>query len=166
MAVIHSPLSDSDSEACATALQATLVDVLAVRELAQQAGWTVVGTNAQDLRRSFYELRESLGRTADVVAHRSAALGVAPDGRPATVAAQSEIGPPWDGWLEVAESVSRVIDGLSMCIVNARSRIPVLTAGDPVSAQVMVTALASLEEWNWQWQSAGANWISRGRHGS
>lgn len=166
MTVIHSPLGNSERDKVGVLLQATLLDVLALADVVRQSSWTMVGAQSTDSRVLLEDTYDRLSSAADVLARRLAASGVAPDGRSKVVADHVEIGAPQAGWLEVSEAVANVIEGISVCVVNARERYEELSSLDPVSGHVLLGIIGGLESESWEWQSAGVNWISRGKHGS
>jgi starvation-inducible DNA-binding protein len=166
MSVIHSPLGNSQRDQVGTLLQATLVDLLGLADGLRQSSWVMVGAQSAPSRSLLRESRERLSASAEVLALRLAAIGVAPDGRTQTVADRTEFGAPEPGWLEVSDAVAGVIEGISFCVVHARERLDELSTVDAVSAHVLLGVIAGLESESWEWQSAGVNWISRGKHGS
>ncbi len=166
MAVIHSPLGNPERDQVGALLQATLLDLVALADGVRQSAWTMVGAQSADSRVLLKATFQRLSEAAEVLARRMAASGIAPDGRAQVVADHADIGAPEAGWLEVSEAVANVIEGISVCVVHARERYDELSSLDPVSAHVLLGIIAGLESESWEWQSAGVNWISRGKHGS
>jgi starvation-inducible DNA-binding protein len=88
MIQIHSSLEEAARTETGELLQETLVDLVDLSVLGKQAHWTVVGPRFRTLHLQLDEIVDASRQHADVVAERASALGVAPDARAATVAAQ------------------------------------------------------------------------------
>src|ERR671930_2447117 len=81
-------------------LQATLVELVDLSLLGKQLHWSVVGVVFKPLHEHLDELVDSWRELADTVAERAVALGFAPDGQAAAVAAGSNIPAVERGMLE------------------------------------------------------------------
>ncbi|MFD4251978.1 Dps family protein, partial [Amycolatopsis thermoflava] len=84
-------LDEVATKTVATALQRTLTDLIDLGLLAKQAHWNVTGPHFRAVHLHLDELAATTREHADSVAERLAALGVSPDGRASTVAAESTL---------------------------------------------------------------------------
>jgi hypothetical protein len=89
MAHIASVLEPQARDLTATALQQTLTDLIDLGLVAKHTDWTVTGARFRTLHQQLDEVVDTARVHADTIAERAAALGVAPDGRVTTVAADS-----------------------------------------------------------------------------
>src|SRR3954451_10620583 len=87
----HATLRHEERDALGTALQSVLVDLLDLAAAGKQLHWNVVGPGFRALHLQLDELVEALTGLTDRVAERARAIGWAPDGRSATVAAGSSL---------------------------------------------------------------------------
>ena len=101
MYVVKSPLSDENLKTVSEALQGALVDLVDLALVAKQIHWNVVGPRFRSVHLQLDEVVTVARTHSDTVAERSAALGVSPDGRAATVAVGSGIGVTPEGWVDV-----------------------------------------------------------------
>ena len=97
----HPTLRHVDREAIGTELQAILAVLTDLALTGKHAHWNVQGPNFRSLHLQLDELVDAWRDAADEVAERAVALGHAPDGRIATMAAQTplpalEAGPQHD----------------------------------------------------------------------
>ncbi|MGV9452301.1 Dps family protein [Streptomyces sp. NPDC003635] len=153
MYVVKSPLSDADLKTVSEALQGALVDLVDLALVAKQIHWNVVGPRFRTVHLQLDEV-VALARThADTVAERSSALGVPPDGRAATVAAQSGIGAVPDGWVKDGDAVGTLVAALGAVITRMRQRIAVTGDPDPVTQDLLIGLTGDLEKHHWMFQA-------------
>lgn len=153
MYVVKSPLSDTDLKTVSEALQGALVDLVDLALVAKQIHWNVVGPRFRTVHLQLDEV-VTLARThADTVAERSSALGVSPDGRAATVAAQSGIGAVPDGWVKDGDAVGTLVAALGAVITRMRQRIDVTGDPDPVTQDLLIGLTGDLEKHHWMFQA-------------
>ena len=144
---------DSASEVGAD-LQQVLVDLLDLGLLAKQVHWNVVGPRFRALHLQLDEITLAVRLQADAVAERAVTVGVAPDGRAATVSAGSRLlaGVP-DGM-----PAGAIQDGVAIELVNAmltraidglRTAIATTAACDPVTEDLLIGVSAELEKQRW-----------------
>src|SRR5437588_12210403 len=81
-------------------LQATLVELIDLSLIGKQLHWNIFGRPFKPLHEHLDELVESWRDLSDTVAERAVALGFAPDGRAAAVAAGAGIDPVDSGSLD------------------------------------------------------------------
>lgn len=153
MYVVKSPLSDENLKTVSEALQGALVDLVDLALVAKQIHWNVVGQRFRSVHLQLDEV-VALARThSDTVAERSAALGVSPDGRAATVAVGSGIGVTPEGWVDDTAAVGAMVDALGAVIERMRERVGATAEPDPVSQDLLISATADLEKQHWMFQA-------------
>ena len=156
MYVVKSPLSDVDLKTVADALQGALVDLVDLSLVAKQVHWNVVGPRFRSVHLQLDEVVDTARLHSDTVAERASTLGVPPDGRAATVAAQSAIGAVPEGWIKDGDAVRTLVDALGAVIGRMRERIEVTADPDPVSQDVLIGLTADLEKHAWMFQAESA----------
>lgn len=156
MSVVKSSLPEADLKQVGEALQGALVDLLDLSLVAKQVHWNIVGPRFRSVHLQLDEVVTTARSHSDTVAERAAAIGVTPDGRAATVAAQSAIGTVPDGWIKDADAVQTLVDGLNAVIVRMRERIRVTDKPDPVTQDILIGLTADLEKHHWMFQAESA----------
>jgi starvation-inducible DNA-binding protein len=139
-------------------LQATLVELIDLSLLGKQLHWTVVGPLFRPLHLQLDELIDSWRALADTVAERAVAIGVAPDGQCATVAADTPLRRVERGELEDRVVLRELTSQLAGVAERARERMDRLGELDAASQDVVIEVVRALEEQLWmiRAQSAGA----------
>ena len=130
-------------------LQATLVELVDLSLLGKQLQWNIYGRPFKPLHEHLDELVDSWRDLSDTVAERAVALGVAPDGRAATVAAGSGIEPVDSGSLDTDSATHQLVERLADVTERIRSRMDRLGEIDLVSQDVLIEALRELEKQQW-----------------
>ncbi|WP_405882906.1 DNA starvation/stationary phase protection protein [Streptomyces sp. NBC_01136] len=153
MYVVKSPLSDADLKTVSGALQGALVDLLDLSLVAKQVHWNVVGPRFRSIHLQLDEVVDTARLHSDTVAERASTLGVSPDGRAATVATSSGIGPTPEGWVKDTDAVETLVDGLSAVIARMRERVEATGEADPVSQDIFIQITADLEKHHWMFQA-------------
>lgn len=156
MYVVKSPLSDSDLKTVAEALQAALVDLVDLALIAKQVHWNVVGPRFRTVHLQLDEVVDTARAHSDTVAERASALGVSPDGRAATVAAGSGIGPVAGSWVKDSDAVAALVDALAGVITRMREWVTATAEADPVSQDIFIGITADLEKHHWMFQAENA----------
>lgn len=156
MSVVKSPLSESDLKAVGDALRGALVDLVDLGLVAKQVHWNVVGPRFRSVHLQLDEVVDTARLHSDTVAERCSAIGVPPDGRSATVSAQSAIGTVPEGWIKDGDAVRVLVDALGAVIVRMRERIDVTGDPDPVSQDILIGLTADLEKHAWMFQAETA----------
>lgn len=156
MSVVKSSLPEADLKLVGEALQGALVDLLDLSLVAKQVHWNIVGPRFRSVHLQLDEVVTTARNHSDTVAERAAAIGVTPDGRAATVAAQSAIGTVPDGWIKDTDAVRTLVDGLSAVIVRMRERISVTDKPDPITQDILIGLTADLEKHAWMFQAESA----------
>ncbi|MET9106119.1 Dps family protein [Streptomyces zhihengii] len=156
MSVVKSPLSDADLKTVGDALRGALVDLVDLSLVAKQVHWNVVGPRFRSVHLQLDEVVDTARQHSDTVAERASAIGVNPDGRAATVAAQSAIGSVPEGWIKDTEAVQCLVDALGAVIARMRERIEATEKPDPVSQDILIGLTADLEKHAWMFQAETA----------
>ena len=143
------PLPASGSDVSSSVpLQACLVGLLDLALQGKQAHWNVVGPRFRPVHLELDEIVASAHDGVDAVAERLAALGVAPDGRAATVAATSPLEPFPAGPVPDREATSLVGGRLEVVTALLRRSIDE-TAADPISQGILIVIGEALEKHAW-----------------
>ncbi|MGW1026731.1 Dps family protein [Streptomyces sp. NPDC002577] len=153
MAVVKSTLPDTALKITGEALQDTLVDLLGLSLVAKQAHWNIVGPRFRSIHLQLDEVVDAARSYADAVAERAAALGVAPDGRPKTVASASGLPAAKEGWLQDTEVVQLLVDALGSAIGRLREHIAATEQADLVTQDLLIGITATLEKQHWMFQA-------------
>lgn len=153
MTVVRSTLSEEALGVTGNALQETLVDLLGLSLVGKQAHWNIVGPRFRSIHLQLDEVVETARAHSDTVAERAAALGVAPDGRPETVAATFALPGAKSGWLRDTEVVELTASALEVAIGRLRERIKVTEEADPVTQDLLISITADLEKQRWMFEA-------------
>ncbi|MEU9331957.1 DNA starvation/stationary phase protection protein [Streptomyces sp. NPDC048290] len=154
MYVVKSPLPEADLKVVAEALQSALVDLVDLSLIAKQVHWNIVGPRFRSVHLQLDDVVASARVHSDTVAERASALGVSPDGRAGTVAADSGIGAVPNGWVKDSDAVRVLTDALGAAITRMRERVAATEKPDPVSQDVFIGITADLEKHHWMFQAA------------
>ncbi|NUT98326.1 MAG: DNA starvation/stationary phase protection protein [Saccharothrix sp.] len=153
---ITSTLSEADQRSVGAVLQATLVDLIDLSLVAKQAHWNVVGKNFRSVHLQLDELVTTARTYTDEVAERAAALGISPNGKAKTVAAESGVPEFPDNWLKEEQVVSAVVGALAKLVQRLRARIDETDKSDLVTQDLLIEITKQLEQAHWMWQAQQA----------
>ncbi|MDW8810379.1 DNA starvation/stationary phase protection protein [Streptomyces scabiei] len=156
MTMVRSTLPEPARRIAGDALQESLVDLLGLSLIGKQAHWNVVGPRFRSIHLQLDEVVSTARTFADQVAERAAALGVAPDGRPETVAARFALQGPKDGWLRDTEVVKLLVEALETAIGRLRERIEAVEEADKVTQDLLIAVTYELEKQRWMFEAE--NW--------
>ncbi|WP_159775359.1 Dps family protein [Streptomyces sp. HM190] len=156
MTMVRSTLPESALRVTGDALQETLVDLLGLSLIGKQAHWNIVGPRFRSIHLQLDEVVSTARSYADQVAERAAALGVAPDGRPETVAARFALPGTKEGWLRDNDVVRLMVEALTTAIGRLRERIEATEEADKVSQDLLISLTAELEKQRWMFEAE--NW--------
>jgi starvation-inducible DNA-binding protein len=137
------------SEKVAGHLQALQVDLIDLHLQGKQAHWNVVGKNFRDLHLQLDEVVTDARVFSDQVAERMRAVYVTPDGRAATVAAQTSLAAFPAHEVDTAETVDLITAALYAVAGTARRVHDDVDAEDPTSADILHTILERVEQLAW-----------------
>ncbi|MFC3995429.1 Dps family protein [Nocardiopsis sediminis] len=153
MAKIHGPLSDAARKTTGDALQGAVVDLIDLTLVAKQAHWNVVGRTFRSVHLQLDEVVEVARDHTDTLAERAVAIGVNPDGRSATVAADTRISQPDAGYVQDDKAIALITDALSTVVKRFRKRIDATADPDPVTQDRLISAAEDLEQQHWMFEA-------------
>lgn len=130
-------------------LQGLLVELVDLGLLGKQLHWNVVGPLFRSLHLQLDELIDSWRELADAVAERAVAIGIAPDGQSATVAADSPLRGVERGELEDRVVILELTGRLAEVAERARERMDRLGELDAASQDVVTEVVRALEQQLW-----------------
>jgi starvation-inducible DNA-binding protein len=130
-------------------LQATLVELVDLSLIGKQLHWNIYGRPFKPLHEHLDELVDSWRELSDTVAERAVALGVAPDGLAATIAAGSEIDAVDAGSVDTDTATRELVTRLAEVTERIRSRMDRLGEIDVASQDVLVEVIRELEKQQW-----------------
>lgn len=130
-------------------LQAMLVELIDLSLLGKQLHWTVVGPLFRPLHLHLDEMIDAWRELADTVAERAVAIGFAPDGQAATIAARSPLRGVERGEIEDRVVVRELTGRLAEGAERARERMDRLGELDLASQDVVIEVVRVLEEQLW-----------------
>lgn len=135
-------------------LQRLLTDTIDLSLQAKQAHWNVRGPDFRSIHLQLDDLVKT-GRTySDRFAERCLALGVAADGRVASIAAGTSLEAFPEGRIGGKRVVEYVAERLRTVSEVARSRLERLEQVDPVSQSLVCEFLEQLEKQLWMFESS------------
>jgi starvation-inducible DNA-binding protein len=129
-------------------LQATLVELIDLALLGKQLHWNIVGRPFKPLHEHLDELVDSWRELSDTTAERAVALGIAPDGRSATVA-NSGVEPVDAGVLDTDAATRALVTRLADVSERIRARMDRFGELDLASQDVLVEVVRELEKQQW-----------------
>ncbi len=148
-----SPLGEADQAATGAALNRVLADLIDLSLVGKQAHWTLVGRGFRSLHLQLDEVVDAVRIHADDVAERAVTIGVTPDGRAATVAAQSALPEHPTGWAQDTDVVDYFVAALGTTIGRLREAIAETGEHDVISQDLLIGITAALEKHLWMFQA-------------
>lgn len=139
--------------AAAKILQSLLIDLTDLGLQGKQAHWNLRGPMFRDLHLLLDELVEVARDAADTLAERCLALGVAADGRAASISRDSRLDAFPEGRLEDAVVVDLMVDRLHTVSEAGRSRLGQLGELDAVSQDLVLEVLEDIEKHLWMFEA-------------
>jgi starvation-inducible DNA-binding protein len=130
-------------------LQRLLVELIDLSLLGKQLHWNVVGPLFRPLHLQLDELIDSWRALADTVAERAVAIGIAPDGQSATVAADTPVRGVERGEILDVVVVRELTNRLAGVAERAREQMDGLGELDAASQDVVIEVVRALEEQLW-----------------
>ncbi len=130
-------------------LQDTLVELVDLALTGKQLHWSVTGPFFRSIHLQLDELVESWRELGDTVAERTVAIGFMPDGRAHTVARDTTLQPVDAGLIEDHVVITLLTQRLAGTAERVRGRMDRLGELDPVSEDVLVEVVRTLEEQLW-----------------
>ncbi len=134
-------------------LQKNLVQLIDLALLLKQAHWNVVGPNFRNVHLQLDEIIDTVRDASDSVAERISTLGIAPDGRSASVAEHSELTAYPRDFVKAGETVSLVADAIKSTVDLLRSAIERSGDLDPVTQDLFIGISGPMEKHLWMMQA-------------
>ncbi len=153
MAEIKSPLTDVNRNETGQHLQSCVVDLIDLSLVAKQLHWNVIGPRFRDVHLQLDLVVDMARLHTDALAERCTTIGVNPDGRARTVAADSAIDVPAAGFdkdAEVVERMSGILQGVSN---RFQEHVEKVADTDPVTQDLIIAATEAIQEQSWMWQA-------------
>jgi starvation-inducible DNA-binding protein len=145
----HPTLRHAARELIGIELQKVLVTLIDLALIGKHAHWNVVGPHFRSLHLQLDEMIDTWREAADTVGERAVALGHAPDGRTATVAART----PLTSLAEGLQPDSALVTSLTTILADAvgvvRERTDRIDDLDPVTGDLLRGIIATLEQQLW-----------------
>lgn len=146
-------LEGETNEQVTLILQKNLTNLIDLALLMKQAHWNVVGQNFRSVHLQLDEIIATVRDASDEVAERISALGVAPDGRSATVAQESDLSAYPREFVKVGETIRLVADATKTTIESLRNAIEKTGDLDPISEDLLIAISGPLEKHLWMLQA-------------
>lgn len=153
MNAVKSPLSDAARKVTGEALQGSLIDLIDLSLQAKQAHWNLIGHRFRSLHLQLDEVVAMARTHADTVAERAVAVGMNPDGRSATVAADTTSPQLGAGYISDENTVAGFIDIFASVTRRFRERLGSVAEADPVTENLLEEVLHDLEKMYWMFQA-------------
>jgi starvation-inducible DNA-binding protein len=146
---VHPTIRHEERQALGAELQGMLVDLVDLSLLGKQLHWNVTGPHFRSLHLHLDVLVDEWRELSDQVAERAVALGVAPDGRVATLASTTEIEAPEYGPLADHAVIAYLTDRLVEVVTRARTRCEHVAEYDAITEDLLIEVVDKLEEQLW-----------------
>jgi starvation-inducible DNA-binding protein len=150
---ITSTLPDGARDSAGEVLRDTLVDLIGLALVGKQTHWNVIGRQFHDVHLHLDELVDTARGLSDGVAERCAAIGLSPDGRPASVAQTTGVPECPAGWVNDHDAIGRIFHAVDTVVRRLRPRIETAGKADPLTEDLLICAARALEESRWMWQA-------------
>jgi starvation-inducible DNA-binding protein len=137
------------SQELADALQQVHVDLIELHVQGKQAHWNLVGRNFRDLHLQLDEIVEAARGFSDDVAERMRAIYITPDGRSATVAAQTTLPQFPEGEVDTSDVVDLITQRMYAVTGTLRDVHDTVDEADPTTADILHGVLERLEQLAW-----------------
>jgi starvation-inducible DNA-binding protein len=152
MTVVKSPLSNDALKITGEALQDALIDLIDLTLVAKQVHWNLTGSHFRSVHLQLDEVVTMARNHTDVVAERAAAIGVSPDGRAKTVAAESTLPGLKNGWIKDTDGIRSMTTLLRTVVARTRQRIDDTAEADPVTQDIFLDIARDLEKQAWMFE--------------
>ncbi|QEG43087.1 DNA starvation/stationary phase protection protein Dps [Roseimaritima ulvae] len=146
-------LNADNNEQVTLILQKNLTNLIDLALLMKQAHWNVVGKNFRSIHLQLDEIIATVRDASDEVAERMSTLGVAPDGRSATVAQESDLKQYPREFVKVDETIRLVADATKTTIDSLRNAIEKTGDVDPITEDLLIAISGPLEKHLWMLQA-------------
>lgn len=156
MAQIKSPLKEQAVQGIAVELQSSLVEMIDLSLLGKQAHWNIFGPRFLAIHEQLDTFVDSFRLMSDELAERCVTLGVSPDGLAKTVASHSKLDPLPPGRIPDDQVIELMCDRMGTVIQRQRERLEKIERQDPVTHDLFIKNLETLEKYHWMLRSQKA----------
>ena len=144
----HIPLA-AEQQAVAIELQSALVDLLDLALIGKHLHWNAEGRHFRPLHHELDEQVAAWRRLSDDVAERAVTIGASADGQAETIAGATQLEPLPTGHLTDQQVLKAIGDRVRAVALRTRQRIDRVAVTDPVTCDLFVQVLATLEKQLW-----------------
>ena len=123
--------------------------MIALELVGKQAHWNIVGPNFRDLHLGLDELVDLARTGSDDVAERMRAINAVPDGRPATVAAQSVVPVAPEGEILTSDASAYVVTAIEAVVATIREVLDDVDGEDSTTGGILEGYVEKLEQQAW-----------------
>jgi starvation-inducible DNA-binding protein len=138
-----------DLHAVADELQSLLVEVIDLSLTSRQAVWVRARPPFDPVSAELDDLAADAWGWADAVGTQLAVMGVPPDGRAGSVAAQTRFAGFPAGFIDDADAVAAIVVRLNEIIEECPRRVAALGGADQVSENLLFSMVAGLVKHRW-----------------
>ncbi|WP_040824791.1 Dps family protein [Nocardia jiangxiensis] len=149
MTTMHTATGFRASVRLSAHLQRILIDLITLQLNAKQTHWNLVGRNFRDLHLQLDEIVDLARESADTVAERMRAVHAVPDGRPTTVAADTDLPQLPPGEQNTSTIVDLMTDQLYRTAGALRTVHDEVDAEDPTTADLLHQIIGGIEKQAW-----------------
>jgi starvation-inducible DNA-binding protein len=133
----------------ATALQESLVELIDLSLQAKHYHWNVTGQEFRGVHLQLDEITDAVRLWYDDVAERLATLDVSPDGRLATIAANTPLPAAAGGWQPDVDAVTAMRDRLGGVATRIEHRAAAIGDADLVTQGLLLEIAGGLQKHAW-----------------
>ena len=130
-------------------LQRALTDITALSLVGKQIHWNVVGAGFRDLHLNLDEVVDIAREGSDELAERLRAVNAVPDGRPATVSAQTMLSEAPAELVLVPDAVDYIVSAINAVVTTLRNIHDAVDEADPSSSGILEDYTSRLEQQAW-----------------
>ncbi|HCX83671.1 MAG TPA: DNA starvation/stationary phase protection protein [Micrococcales bacterium] len=143
----------STPEIVTSSLQQALVDLIDLSLQAKQAHWNVYGPQFRSVHLQLDDVVADVRTWSDDVAERLVAIGGTPDGRAATVAAESAVEQYESGAVASDKVIQQFAERLSATAERIKEELPELEVDLP-SQDLLIGVAFGLEKHAWMFRAS------------
>lgn len=153
MPLKRTAVTGPDSEITAQHLQEVLSDLIDLTLQTKQAHWNVVGRGFRALHLQLDDVVAHTRTYADTVAERIVTLGQPAQGSLVQSQMHSKLDPLPTGFIPDQEAVKLFVERLDVVCGRIRQHLGPVGERDPVSGELLVSILGTLEEQMWMFHA-------------
>ena len=146
-------IDGADAEITAQHLQEVLADLIDLTLQSKQAHWNTVGRSFRSLHLQLDQVVEHARSYADTVAERIVTLGQPAQGSFTQCQSQSKLDPLPTDFMQDQDVVKLFVERLDVVCHRLRNAITTVRDRDPVSEDLLVSILGTLEEQMWMFHA-------------